>query len=662
MKLHVERLESRDMPSTLPLGFSETALATGLTAPTAMEFAPDGRLFVAEQGGALRVVKNGSLLPTPFVSLTVDSSGERGLLGVTFDPNFATNQFVYVYYTVPGSPAHNRVSRFTANGDVASAGSETVLMDLDNLSTAANHNGGALHFGSDGKLYIAVGENGTGSNSQTLANRLGKMLRINADGSIPTDNPFFNTATGANRSIWALGLRNPFTFAFQPGTGRMFINDVGQSSWEEIDDGMAGANYGWPVHEGVANDPNYIDPIFAYPHSGSGITGIAIVGGAFYNPTTAMFPAAFTGKYFFADLGANDIFILNPATDTATTLVQNLTTTSPVDLDVGPDGALYYLARGGGGAAGAVGRVAFDGAFATGADAGGTGQVAAYDALSAAEQARFTAYAGFTGGVRVAVGDVTGDGVPDIITAAGPGGGPHVKVFDGVTLNQVRSFFAFDSGFQGGVTVAVGDVDHDGRADIIVGAGAGGGPHVTVFSGATGGQIRSFFAYAPTFTGGVNVAAGDLDGDAFADIVTGAGAGGGPHVREFSGRTGVVLNEFMAYATSFTGGVWVAVGDVAGDSRPDVVTGAGAGGGPHVRVFDGGTSAVDTEFFAYGLSFTGGARVTTADVNGDGRPDIVTAAGPGGGPNVRTWRLNPLALEDSFFAFDPGFTGGVFVG
>jgi len=659
--LGVRLLEERIAPSTLPIGFRETPIVSGLAGPTAMEFAPDGRLFICLQAGTIRVVKNGTLLPAPFLSLTVDSSGERGLLSATFDPNFATNHFVYVYYTVPGTIAHNRVSRFTANGDVAQAGSEVDLMDLDNLSTATNHNGGALHFGVDGKLYIGVGENATGSNSQTLTNRLGKMLRINSDGAIPADNPFFNTATGPNRSIWALGLRNPFTFAVQPGTGRIFINDVGASSWEEIDDGMAGANYGWPIHEGVANDPNYTDPIFAYPHSGTGITGIAITGGTFYNAVTSEFPAPFVGQYFFSDLGANSIFRFDPATKTATTFVTSLTTGAPVDLDIGPDGALYYLARGGGSNTGAVARIAFEGAFAAGQDSGGS-QVAVYDALSANEHTRFSPYGSFAGGARVAIGDVTGDGVPDLITGAGPGGSPHVKVFDGVSLNLVYSFFAFDPRFMGGVTVAAGDVNHDGHADIIAGAGAGGGPEVRVFSGATSALIRDFFAYGTGFTGGVTVAAGDLNSDGFADIITGAGPGGGPHVREFSGQTGALLNEFMAYAATFTGGIFVSVGDVAGDARPDVITGAGVGGGPHIRVFDGGTSTVDAEFMAFDTSFTGGVRVDAVDVDGDGRPDIVTAAGPSGGPNVRSWRLNPLTLEDNFFAFDPAFTGGVFVG
>src|SRR4051812_899304 len=194
--------------ATLPSGFSETIVAKGLSRPTAMQFAPDGRLFVCEQGGQLRVVKNGALLPTPFVTLTVSSAGERGLLGVAFDPNFAVNHFVYVYYTATTPAIHNRISRFTANGDVAVSGSETVLFDLDNLSSATNHNGGALAFGPDGKLYAAIGENANGANSQSLNNVLGKMLRLNSNGSIPTDNPFYGSAAGKNRAIWALGLRN----------------------------------------------------------------------------------------------------------------------------------------------------------------------------------------------------------------------------------------------------------------------------------------------------------------------------------------------------------------------------------------------------------------------------------------------------------------------
>ncbi|MFN2467893.1 MAG: sorbosone dehydrogenase family protein [Gaiellaceae bacterium] len=335
----------------LPPDFTQELVDDGLTTPTAMAFAPDGRLFVAEQAGSLRVIKDGTLLPTPFVTLPVDSRGERGLLGVTFDPDFATNKFVYVYYTTSTAPIHNRVSRFTASGDVALAGSETPILELESLSGATNHNGGAIHFGPDDMLYVAVGENANSSHSQTLGNRLGKMLRIEPDGDIPTDNPFYTTAVGDNRSIWALGLRNPYTFSFQPGSGRMFINDVGSVTWEEINDGRAGGNYGWPTEEGPGPDPELIDPIFYYGHGTGPTTGCAITGGSFYNPRSAQFPSEYVGDYFFADFCSGWIRRLDPATGAAADFASGIS--NPVDLAVGGDGSLYYLARG----AGAVYRI-----------------------------------------------------------------------------------------------------------------------------------------------------------------------------------------------------------------------------------------------------------------------------------------------------------------
>ncbi len=336
----------RPQAATLPTGFAETQVVTGLANITAMEFAPDGRIFVAEQGGRLRVIKNGALLPTPFVTLTVNSDGERGLLGVAFDPNFATNHYIYLYYTATTPTIHNRLSRFTANGDVMVSGSEVTLLELNDL-VATNHNAGATHFGIDGKLYVASGNNAVNANSQTLNNLLGKILRINADGTIPTDNPFYNTATGNNRAIWTLGLRNPFTFDVQRTTGRILINDVGENTWEEIDDGIAGSNYGWPNTEGYTTNPSYRSPIYSYSH----INGqCAITGGTFYNPVTNQFPASYTGKYFFADYCAGSIRYLDPTAaapipDSAvTTFATGIS--APVDLKVAPDGSLYYLARG----------------------------------------------------------------------------------------------------------------------------------------------------------------------------------------------------------------------------------------------------------------------------------------------------------------------------
>ena len=201
----------------VPTGFVDEPVVSGLNQPTAIAFAPDGRLFICEQGGKLRVAKFDSgtgvwsLLPTPFLQLSVDSSGERGLLGVAFHPSFASNNKIYVYHTMAGNPAHNRISEYTASGDLATGGSSTptevVGFDIDNLTSATNHNGGAMHFGTDGKLYVAVGDNATGlaaadpvtSPPQTLDNLLGKILRLNSDLTIPTDNPFLRERHGNER-------------------------------------------------------------------------------------------------------------------------------------------------------------------------------------------------------------------------------------------------------------------------------------------------------------------------------------------------------------------------------------------------------------------------------------------------------------------------------
>ena len=335
--------------ATLPSGFTERLVASGMSSPTSMQFAPDGRLFVCEQQGRLRVIKDGVLLPTPFLTLTVSSSGERGLLGVAFDPDFNTNRYVYVYYTATTPAVHNRISRFTANGDVALAGSEFVVFELDNLSSATNHNGGALAFGADGKLYAATGENGNTANSQSLNTVLGKILRINKDGSIPSDNPFYSSTAGKNRAIWALGLRNPFTFAFHPFDGRLFINDVGEGSWEEINEGIAGANYGWPDTEGPTSDPRFVSPRYAYNHS----NGCAITGGAFYAPAIAQFPSEYVNDYFFADICGDWIKTLDATTSGLTTFATGID--EPVDVRVADDGSVYYLLR----SAGAVYRVQY---------------------------------------------------------------------------------------------------------------------------------------------------------------------------------------------------------------------------------------------------------------------------------------------------------------
>ncbi|MGH9268318.1 MAG: FG-GAP-like repeat-containing protein, partial [Acidimicrobiales bacterium] len=266
-----------------------------------------------------------------------------------------------------------------------------------------------------------------------------------------------------------------------------------------------------------------------------------------------------------------------------------------------------------------------------------------------------------TSGVRVASGDLTGDGRGDIIAAPGPGSGPLIRIFDGATGAELAGGYPFAQTFTGGVYVASGDVNGDGTDDIITAAGAGGGPHVRVFSGKNGAEIRSFFAYDTRFTGGVRVAAGDLTLDGKAEVITAPGPGGGPHVRVWDGDTGKELGGLPAYGTNFSGGVYVAAGDVNGDGRADIIAGPGAGSEPQVRVFSGLTGAEIGRFLAYGSAFTGGVTVASGDVTGDGRADILTGPGPGGGPHVRGFSGATGAELGGFLAYDSGFTGGVLV-
>ncbi|MBK8465280.1 MAG: PQQ-dependent sugar dehydrogenase [Chloracidobacterium sp.] len=363
----------QSMAATLPPGFTETSIS-GLSTPTAFAIHQDGRIFVTQQGGALRVIKNGVLLPTPFTSVSTTSSGERGMLGIAIDPDYAANRYIYVYYTATTPATHNRVSRFTAdpaNEDVALAGSELVILDLDNLSGATNHNGGAIHFGLDGKLYVAVGDNASSANAQSLNNRLGKILRINSDGTIPGDNPttfpgIAGSTTGLNQAIWAVGLRNPYTFGVQPGTGRMYINDVGQNTWEEIDDAGGGINFGWPTCEGgflqgtntPCTNPNFTNPVYTY--SSSSGSECTIIGGSFYNPTNTTFPAPYVGKYFFADYCAGWIKYVDPANPSATGAAPTFASGigfGAVDIHVSNDGSLHYLNR----SSGTIFRVVYTG-------------------------------------------------------------------------------------------------------------------------------------------------------------------------------------------------------------------------------------------------------------------------------------------------------------
>ncbi|CAN5873419.1 hypothetical protein BH23PLA1_BH23PLA1_14030 [soil metagenome] len=342
--IRLEPLEQRTLLSTLPEGFIETEVVSGLAYPTVMEITPDGRFFIAELWtGNIRVLENNELLPEPLVTLPVFRGGERGLIGLALDPHFEHNPYLYVHYTMAEEPVHNRVSRFLVEGNQVVPGSEQVLLDLDPLGDRLLHNGGGIQFGADGALYIGVGDNLQHAKAQSLDSFFGKVLRINPDGSIPPDNPFLGQTTDRYQSIWAIGLRNPFSMALQPGTGQIFINDVGEGSWEEVNLGFAGANYGWPETEGPTDDLRFTGPIHAYPHTGP-LGGVAIVAGDFYHPETFQFPGEYEGKYFYADI-LHGIRILDLETLEATMFSQD-SVPPIVNLKVGDDGSLYYLTLG----------------------------------------------------------------------------------------------------------------------------------------------------------------------------------------------------------------------------------------------------------------------------------------------------------------------------
>ncbi|MGI9472867.1 MAG: PQQ-dependent sugar dehydrogenase [Rubripirellula sp.] len=386
--------------TTLPAGFNETLVTTNsnLSRPTAMEFSPTGQLWVLEQDGDTKVVDLIQGTTSVAGSLSVDSRGERGLLGIAFDPRFdgagPNVDHVYLFYTAMLPSAHNRVSRFVVNNagtQSPTLGAETIVLEIEpepDGDGSTNHNGGAIHFGVDELLYISVGDhNADGSQfrgsahvSQRLDSLQGKLLRIdvtsdqfpddpNRNYAIPPTNPFIDNNPSTFDETFALGLRNPYTFAVQPEGGKIFVNDVGQSQWEEINQASAGANFGWASEQTVDGFASgfesvapsyalvgvYANPVMAFDHSSSAPSpaGCAITGGAFY-PTGGQFGEQYAGKYFFADYCGDFIRVFDPADpgslavpDTSSSFASGLTSGAAVDLKIDQGGRLYYLARGG---------------------------------------------------------------------------------------------------------------------------------------------------------------------------------------------------------------------------------------------------------------------------------------------------------------------------
>jgi glucose/arabinose dehydrogenase len=313
-------------------------LGDGLDGPSGFEIAPDGRIFILERAGKIKIVKNGQLLPTPFADLPSEDTGDRGLIGIAFDPDFGvSNHYVYFYYT--GHDLLNHLVRFSAADDVGTDGP----FELFRTSSPSQllHVGGSIGFGPDGKLYFAVGDNGNGALAQDLDNPHGKILRINKDGSIPADNPFVGQP-GKLGAVWAYGFRNPWRFQFDSATGQLYGGDVGGFTWEEVNHIVKGANYGWPIHEGMCTSActGYVNPIHAYPHGGK---SAAVTGGPVYRGD--MFPAEYRGDLFFGDYARGFIKHADLDSDGNITAVHDFDDQagSVVDMKVAPDGSLYYI-------------------------------------------------------------------------------------------------------------------------------------------------------------------------------------------------------------------------------------------------------------------------------------------------------------------------------
>ena len=313
-----------------------TVVASGLNAPVDFQFLPDGRILVAEKAGTIRIVEDGTVSKRPLVRLRVLTQGERGINGIAVDPDFDTNGYIYVAYTT--RTAHDRLARLTVVGDKVVFGSQKVLLQSKDQS-AFYHRGGALGFGPDGKLYWGVGDNKNGANAQDLSTIHGKIIRINPDGTVPTDNP--DLGPDALPLIYASGLRNPFRLTFTP-TGQLLVADVGENSFEEVDLVTAGGNYGWPDAEGNCGACSSINPIYNYAHNGN---SAAITSVLFYNG--GVLGAAYQNKVFIADEVQGWIKVLTCSAD-----FSSCGNVQDFDLDAGtsvvlrqaPDGSIYQLA------------------------------------------------------------------------------------------------------------------------------------------------------------------------------------------------------------------------------------------------------------------------------------------------------------------------------
>ncbi len=594
-----------------------TRVATGLTVPLFVT-APPGdvnHLFIVQQNGVIKVLdlNTGQISATPFLTVAVDSTGERGLLGLAFDPNYATNGYFYIYRTVPGTTAHNEVDRYQVSSTtgVADPASETPVITLDNLGPA-NHNAGWIGFGPDGDLYIATGENGTPSNAQTLSNLLGKILRIdvhsdafpadpNNNYAIPVDNPFIGTA-GARPEIFALGLRNPFRDSFDRATGDFFIGDVGQNTWEEIDIGAKAANYGWPAVEGPQNNGGALGPgtltapIYFYDHT----VGQAIIGGYVYRGMSD----GLQGQYFLGDEVAGKIFTLRfdgtswVATDRTSQIVTDAgVINNPSSFGEDGRGNLYLVDIGAGGDVFRLTPVVSatdqaDWLRGFGGDDmlyGGAGE----DILDGGT-GKDTLIGGLGNDTFVAAPGDGADTIVDMSAGAGPGDRIDLTAFIGI--HALGDVMALASQVGGNTVIDFGSGDVltlDGVVDTTLSADD------FIFNGSSTGPSVPF----------------DFNSDRRSDLLW-QNADGRPAIWEMNGATiigGGLLNN--------PGTAWhvMAAGDFNRDSRPDIVL-QNTDGTPQILLMNGVIVASTVTLPNPGSAWQ---VIAASDFNNDGSADLL---------------------------------------
>ena len=328
----------------LPAGFVREKILTDLN-PTSMEVSPDGRIFITEKNGTIRIIRDDVMLTEPLVSFEVDQNNEKGLNHIAFHPDFESNGWIYVHFAVAGR-RHNRVSRFTVHGDRVVPGSEKVIIDMDDMGSEI-HNGGAMVFGFDGYLYISTGDGGQSWRGEEIHSTNAKILRVDEEGLAVADNPWYHLPYGRAAMVYANGLRNPFTMSLHPLTGNLYVNDVGGSQYEEVNLIQSGRHYGWPRLEGKRVDEEvpegYMDPVFQYNHDND---YCCIVGSDFYYPSTRKFPEVYVGRYFYSDYCTGNIRMLDVEAGQDRGIFM-MGGKRIIDILTSPDGDMYYLERNG---------------------------------------------------------------------------------------------------------------------------------------------------------------------------------------------------------------------------------------------------------------------------------------------------------------------------